>query len=112
MDLLLVESTISNFTKNKLLSDIEVKVLNYMACITPTVEIPKNKLDRDTVTKIFKRVCNRISYKLGDYFTDDGYLNYLSQKYGLSELETKRVKSFMESKFRHRLARKIYEEDV
>jgi hypothetical protein len=83
-----------------------------MACITPTVEIPKNKLDRDTVTKIFKRVCNRISYKLGDYFTDDGYLNYLSQKYGLSELETKRVKSFMESKFRHRLARKIYEEDV
>lgn len=110
MDLLLVESTISEFYKNNLLSDIEMKVLDYMTNVTPTIEIPKTKLDRDTVSKIFKRVCNRVSYKLGDYFTDGGYLNYLAKKYRLSESHIKRVKSFMESKFRYRLARKIYEE--
>lgn len=109
-DLLLVESTIANFVSNNLLSDLELKVLDYVSNATPTIDIPKTKLDRDTVSKIYKRVCNRISYKLGDYFTDDGYLNYLAKKYKLSEQDIKRVKSFMESKFRYRLARKIYEE--
>jgi hypothetical protein len=110
MDLLLVESTVTNFCKNNLLSEIEMRVLDYMTNVALIEERQEINLDRGTISKIFKRICNRISYKLGDYFTDDGYLNYLAKKYKLSEEEVKRAKSFMESKFRHKLARKIYEE--
>lgn len=111
LDLLTVENTLKEFKEHDLLSSLEIKVLDAILEYGIANAKYKLQLDRETISKIFKRVCNRIAFKLGDYFTDEGYLAYLATKYNLSDRKIKRIHSYMTSKFRHKLARNIYEEE-
>lgn len=111
LDLLTVENTLKEFKEHDLLSSLEIKVLDAILEYGIANAKYKLQLDRETISKIFKRVCNRIAFKLGDYFTDEGYLAYLATKYNLSDRKIKRIYSYMTSKFRHKLARNIYEEE-
>jgi len=110
-DLLFVEKTLSNFLNANLFTDIEVKVLNAMET-SANFFIAASTLDlhRVTVSKVFKKACDKISYKLGSYFTDDGYLSYLQNKYSLSEAQVSTLRRYMNSKFRYKLARQIFKD--
>jgi hypothetical protein len=110
-DLLLVEKELDNLKINRLLTEEEIKVLEGMLCSANfAIAHSKLGLSRKTIAKIFRRVCNRISYKLGGYFTDEGYLSYLANKYNLTSLQVDTLKSYMNSKLRYSLARQIYQQ--
>jgi len=110
-DLLLVEATITTLRSNKQFTDEELGVLDTMLeSANFFIASTKLNLNRSTVSKIFRKVCNKISYKLGGYFTDEGYLSYLESKYNLTSEQIETLRGYMNSKLRYKLARQIYEQ--
>lgn len=111
IDLIQVERTLDSFSNNKTITPNELRVLNTVLN-TPNFFYAEKELgmDRDTVSKIFRVVCDRVSYKLGDYFTDEGYIDYMADKYNLSCNQANKLSEYMNSKYRYRLGRRIFED--
>lgn len=111
-DLIQVESILEELLSSKSISEKELEIFNCVLT-TPNFFEADNQIDvtRKTISKTFRKVCNRISYRLGSYFTDDGYLSQLAYKHKLSDIQLEKVREYMNSEYRYRIANKIYEED-
>ena len=62
-------------------------------------------MGRITVSVLFGMTCQKISYILGGYFTDDGYLDYLMDKYHFSNEMMIKIDNYIHSAQRHRMKR-------
>ena len=62
----------------------------------------------DLSKNLFNSACNKIGNYLGNYFTNDGYINYMQEKYNLTEQQNYNLQLFMNSKFRFKIMRKQY----
>jgi len=94
-DLLDVERTYNKLYKEKIITKDEVNALKIMLLRN----YPK---EMRTVFKNFKSLCSKIAYVLGDYFTDDGYIEMLKKKYNLTPEQVNRIYKYIKSKYRLR----------
>lgn len=112
LDLILVEKSLSSLKEDGLFTDEELQVISTMETSANFfIAASTLNLSRITISKIFRKACSKISYKLGSYFTDDGYLSYLSDKYSLTDKQIETLRRYMNSKFRYKLARQIFKNE-
>jgi len=95
-DLLSVEMELSRLIKKGLISGLDLQVLNSVLAGTPFSVIGAELnlgSKRLSVNGIFKKICSRIAFVLGEHFTNDGYINYLQNKYDLNQDNIDKIKS-------------------
>lgn len=98
MDLLSVEKTVKKLSESGLINPFDIKIVNLLESGLSIEEVAdKLKVARPTITKKFSAVCNRIAFILGDNFSDSGYLNYLADKYNLTEEQIHRAFEYMKN---------------
>ena len=54
------------------------------------------KKDIRPLKKDFEEVCNKLAFALGGGYTDDGYINYMVEKYNLTSEQSQTLLQFME----------------
>jgi hypothetical protein len=108
-----IEKKIEDLHKEGLVSEAELSLIKYMEDGKPIVnskeEFGKNRL---SLAKDFITLCNKLAFYLGDYFTDDGYAEYMKQKYSLNDEELSKMITYMSSKYKHKLMRKAKNGDT
>lgn len=104
-DLLLVEGAIQKLRDRKLISDADMQIIEFFSNFENGIEKPK--FEGHTISKKYNQICNRIAYFLGGYFTNDGYLNYMAEKYKLTGEQLEVLENFINSRYRHKMIRKI-----
>ena len=105
-DLLVVEGKIKDLCKDGLLSDMDIYIIDLVSDGRPLRELEKSvDKNRVTISRVFLQICDRISYFLGGYFTDEGFLDNMKKNYKLSDEEVEELKLYMSGKFKHQLMR-------
>lgn len=106
-NLLVIESKINALHDSGFLSDIDLWIIELMADGKPIknleAEVGKNRI---TISKTFIQICDRISYLLGGYFTDDGFLDNMRESYNLDDAQIEKLKEYMSGKFKNKLMKK------
>jgi len=91
-DLLSLEIAIKRLRENGNISDLEMKMINLLYEGASFNYISKSlSITNPTMRKFFKRLCEKLAFYLGDYFTDDGYIDYIQRKYNLDDKEIEAV---------------------
>jgi hypothetical protein len=100
-DLLTVETKISELNRRKLLSDYDRIILFRIQDNKSLTLIGKEEgIDRSVLAREVRELCDRLGFLLGDRFTDAGYLNYLQEKYHLTDEETLAAETYIQGKFK------------
>ena len=106
-NLLVVESKIKELHESGFLSDIDVWIINLMSDGRPIknleADVGKNRI---TISRTFIQICDRVSYFLGGYFTDEGFLENMKANYKLNDKDIDKLKIHMNGKFKHKLMRR------
>lgn len=106
-NLLLIEKEIDRLIKLNILSQRERTILEMLSNGATTYDLTlKLNSSRVTIDKEIKKVCELLAYFLGGEFTDAGYLNYMQEKYSLSDDEISSLKEYMNGKYSKRIKRK------
>lgn len=105
-DLLLVEKKIDELVFQKRITDDELHTIYVVTNIGTFKDaqkfLSKNRL---TISTQFSKICAKISFELGGIFTDDGYIDYMKEKYLLTGEEIEKLRTFITSKYRHKIPR-------
>jgi hypothetical protein len=89
-DLLSVEMMINKLYKSKQLTEREINIINGLRMGISFRNLEKElKLSRHRIYIIFREVCTKIAFYLGEHFTDDGYVEYMTFKYCLDDEDIK-----------------------
>lgn len=92
-DLLTVEMKLKQLLNSKLIAKDEIKVLEYMLSNRSIAKIEYDEnISRPTIIKKFDAICDRIAFHLGGMFTDDGFIEYISNKYDLTDNDIQKIK--------------------
>jgi hypothetical protein len=76
----------------------EIYILNELADGNSYKEVARDlKLGKNSVRKIFNSTCNKLAFALGGVFTDEGYVEYMKDRHGLTEIEISKMITLMES---------------
>lgn len=95
-DLISVEICLKDLIKKNLFSNLEKSIIGHLLDGRRISEIESlENLSRPTVVKKIIEVANRISYHLGYHFTDQGYLDYLTEKYDLDEIQIEKLEKII-----------------
>jgi hypothetical protein len=106
-NLLIIEKKITGMMEKQMFSMQEVHILTLIreGYLFGDIE-SQIGLGRDTVSKIYKGICERIAFSLGGEFTNDGFIREVSKKNHLSPEEQAKLARFMESNLKHKVLRK------
>jgi hypothetical protein len=105
-DLMVIESKIKELHAVGFLSDIDICIIDLVADGRSLSDLEGNiGKNRVTISRTFIQICDRISYFLGGYFTDDGFLEEMKQNYKLSDEEVDKLRVHIGSRFKHKLMR-------
>lgn len=106
-NLLIIEKKIDDMLANHLFSKQEVNILNLIreGYLFGDIE-SQIGLGRDTVSKIYKNICERIAFSLGGEFTNEGFIKEVSRKNNLSPEEQEKLARFMDSNLKHKVLRR------
>jgi hypothetical protein len=99
-DLLAVETAVDTLKKMGKISEEELIIL-YLPVGSKT-----DLYDRHTLSTKKKQICDRIAYFLGGYFTDDGYIEYMVNKYGLDQKQIEALTKYISGIHKHKIIRK------
>lgn len=93
-----MEEKIKELVNTGQISELELKVIEMLSEGNSYKEVSK-KLDisRDSARKIFNTSCNKIAFSLGGVFTDEGYAEYMIEKYSLDENQMEKIMELLES---------------
>jgi hypothetical protein len=95
-DLLTIETQLKKLIESGDIKDIYIEIFQSVLDERDSSKIMKKYgISSWTIANILDRVCGRIAEDLGDYFTDDGYIKMLKDKYKLTEEQIKRVRKSM-----------------
>jgi hypothetical protein len=98
-NLLLVERCIKNLYQTGRLSKKELINLDAFSIYNDEkVVAVRLKEHFYTVLSIFKTTCNRIAFELGSYFTDEGYVDYLTKAHNLYPHEIEILRKYIKRK--------------
>jgi len=104
-DLLVVERKVQELVEAKMLTRKERIILKEILRGKNIADIEKETgISRITVSKIFSSFCDRIGYLLGGEFTDEGFLDYMKEKFKLSNDQLETLVEFLGSNKRHTLS--------
>jgi len=93
-----MEEKIKELVKTGQISELELNVIEMLSEGNSYKEVSKElNISRDSARKIFNTSCNKIAFSLGGVFTDEGYAEYIVEKYSLSEEDMERVMKLLES---------------
>jgi DNA-binding NarL/FixJ family response regulator len=96
-DLLSVEMKLKYLKENNLLSKTDIAIVeNVLSGKTFKAIGLELNIYEVGVSNFFSNVCEKIGYLLGDHFTDDGYIDYLTIKYQLTDEQIEKLKSLLE----------------
>lgn len=105
-DLIVIEGKIEELYNEGFLSDVDMVIINHVADGVPIADleevIGKGRL---TISKSFTQICERLSYFLGGYFTDEGFLDNMKETYRLSDTNLDTLRAHINSRFKHKLMR-------
>jgi hypothetical protein len=105
-NLLIIEKKAKELYELKILSTIEVKILNCFSNGLTLTDISKEvPLSKETIILIFRKACEKLSFCLGGEFTDFGTIDELIDKYDLSEEQIDNLITYMNSEYKHKLSR-------
>lgn len=105
-DLILIEKAIKKLSETGLLSTRDLDLIEYVADGNSFSGAEKRfGKHRNYLVKDFQKICDRIAFYLGGYFTDDGYIHFIAKKYRLTEEQVSTLKDFIKSRFRHKILR-------
>jgi hypothetical protein len=95
-DLLTIESQLKKLIESGEIKDIYIEIFQSVLEERDSSKImDKYGISSWTIANILDRICGRIADDLGDYFTDEGYIEMLKNKYKLTEEQIKRVRKSM-----------------
>lgn len=107
-NLLIVESKIKELTNLGVIDSFELAILHFVTSKGSYTQLEELlKINRNTLANHFKRICNRISYSLGYEFTDEGYLQYMQEKYNLLDSQIDILREHINGIYRHRIRRTV-----
>lgn len=99
LDLLSVEMKIKELSDCKVLDEQEIFILDMVKKGNSFKYLEgKLSLSRPTIYKIFREACTKIAFSLGDYFSDDGYLDYIRNKYHLQDEDVNKISKIIKGK--------------
>ena len=105
-DLIVIEKRIQELHEDGIISDQEMLLLKYVEDGKPLVDskdgFGKNRI---SLAKDFNKLCDKIAFYVGGYFTNDGYIDYMKIKYNLTDEQTKKMIDYMKSKYKNKLMR-------
>lgn len=111
-DLFVVERKLKSLYENKLISKFELYLLDTVINSKSMKSASANLgISRLTLSKMFKGVCNKVSFSLGGIFTDEGYISYMKNRYNLNDEQVNRLAKFIKSEYRHELMKKVFNEN-
>lgn len=94
--LLDIDRCINNLVINNNLTGVEKELLTLVISGRPLPEISTTLgISLNTTKAIFNKLCNRISFILGDIFTDDGYIEYMEDEYSLTPEQVQKLKRIL-----------------
>lgn len=98
-DLLTVEMTIKKLYNYGIINDRQLEILNLKAEGQSFTQVAKKLgLHKQTIAKDFVQACRLISDYLGEHFTLNGYVDYITKKYKLNYQQRKKLKEHIEGK--------------
>ena len=106
-DLLLIEKTIKDLREIGTLSQDDLDLIAEMSGDVSGFE-NKPKHEKEVAFKKYTTLCNKVAERMGDYFTDEGYVIYMKEKHGLNEEQVEVIKNFISSKYKHKIPRKTH----
>lgn len=105
-NILIIEKAIKELLEDKLITSLEVQILNIISEGYTLSDLEtKLSISRETISKIFMSTCLKIAYYLGGEFTDEGLIESMEDKYNLNPEQIVRLRVFMRSRFKHKIAR-------
>lgn len=104
-DLLSLDVHINSLYSRGLLTDAELRLIDFMSGEN-TTSTEYRRMNFRVVQRKFATLCNKIAYHLGGIFTDDGYLEHMQNSYNLNDEQLEKIKLYMEGNHKHRLKRK------
>lgn len=106
-NLLIIECKINELYKLNILTQREMIILQDLSNGATTNDlVVRFSSNRITIAKDIKKICELIAYYLGGEFTDEGYLNYMQEKYELTNEEIRSLREYMNGKHSRRLMRR------
>jgi hypothetical protein len=110
-DILLIEMAIRDLTSKGVLTSEDNKIIEFFSeGKTPSDVKTVLKKYRTTIVSKYDSISERIAFYLGGVFTNDGYIDYMVNKYNLSEIQESKIREFIRSKYKHRIMRNPYNE--
>lgn len=95
-DLLTIESEVKRLINLGVICGLELDILNLILDGRSYVSIEKELgMHRSTISNIFKRLCDKVSLSLGDYFTDEGFIESMIIKYDLNDEDELKLKKLL-----------------
>ena len=96
--LLKIESAIKKLYDKGLIDIEELTVLKFLSEGYSYKEVgDKLKIGKNSVRAMFYSLCDRIAFYLGGEYTDDGYVEYMVNKYKLNETEVAKLKKILKA---------------
>jgi len=96
LDLLTVEQKYKELLEDNFITCEENKIVLSMLTNKRISQIERdNKISHQTLIKKFNEVCNRVAFHLGENFTDEGYISYLTEKYNFNIEEVKKLREYI-----------------
>jgi hypothetical protein len=106
-DLIVIERKIKELFEDGIISEEELQLIEYVEDGKPLVDskeaIGKNRI---SAAKDFNRLCDKIAFYVGGYFTNDGYIDYMKTKHNLNDEQVGRMIDYMKSRYKNKLMRK------
>jgi hypothetical protein len=80
------------------ISELELEVLRMLSIGNTYKEVAKKLgISRDSARKNFNTSCNKLAFSLGGVFTDEGYAEYMAEKYSLTDQQVDVMMELLES---------------
>lgn len=106
-DLLVVEKKIKDLHEAGIISDQELLLLQYVEDGKPMSDSKEGfGKNRISLSIDFNNLCTKIAFYIGGYFTDEGYVDYMKNKYNLTDEQVNSLLDYMKSKYKNKLLRK------
>lgn len=109
-NVLIIEKAITDLIISGNIAPFELALLNFVISNQSYTALEKVLgVSRNTISRYFRGICDKISYYLGSEFTDEGYLAYMQEQYKLTDKEVNKMRRHIKSRYRHSIRRNTNE---
>lgn len=107
-DLLTVELELKKFITKGVITPTELNAVNLVLNSSSLYVAEIDESTRETISKKFRAVGDRIGLSLGSNFTDEGYIEYMRKTYNLTGNQVETLRRYMTSHLRHKIVKEKF----